>query len=228
MSKRANESDLSPAAKRDREGWADKEFERMEKEFYEMVADANPFYSVKTWADMCAVNVRFLKKEISQTYYHLGPTDEETEPLLPALIKLNELGCYTTNGQPGMDVENDVKQKAFIDLHVESPEVGAALIQHLDTLGWVEYMYAEFPKKKFATNIPSSQKKLDLTDEYHPDKKCWKMYSSQLVKWHFKSQLSDMPNVDDLLKKSGHFVIAHRKWGEHESLEEMLLKFFEK
>jgi hypothetical protein len=201
--------------------------EAEEARFYDMLAQANPFFPVKTWKDICAVNVRFLKKEISETYYHLGPTDPETEPLLPALIRLNELGCYTTNGQPGV-IEDENKQKAFIDFHVESHEVGAALLQYLKGVDWVEYMYSEYQPRKFETNIPGGQKKLDLTDEYHTDIKKWKMYSSRTVEWEFESDLSDMPNVDGLLKDSGHFVIAHRKWGKHESLEEMLLKFFEK
>ena len=39
--------------------------------------------------------------------------------------------------------------------------------------------------------------------------------------------MSDMKNVDKLLKKAGFFFVCHREFGVHESLEEMLLKFLD-
>jgi hypothetical protein len=227
MSKRPNESEDAREAQKRKRAEKDAENDRMENEFYALLAQANPFYPVKTWSDLCSVNIRFLKKEIEQTYYHLGPTDPETEPLLPALVKLNELGCYTTNGQPGL-IEDGNQQKAFIEFHVSDHELAARLKVHLAKFPWVQWMYAEKDPKKFESNFPASVKKVDLTNEFHEDVKKWKVYSSHSVKSEFKSTLSNMPNVDALLNKSGFFILNHREYGAHESLEEILLKFFEK
>jgi hypothetical protein len=200
--------------------------DEQEARYYEMVAQANPFFPVKKWADLCAVNVRFLKKDIEQTYYHLGPTDPETEPLLPDLIRLNELGCYTTNGQPGLR-EDEVEQKAFIEFHVADHELAALLKVHLAKFPWVQWMYSQENPKKFESNFAPSTKKVELTNEFHKDIKKWKVYSSHRIKCEFKTTLSDMPNIDALLNKSGFFIVNHREYGCHESLEKMLLEFFD-
>jgi len=225
MSKRISEDEITQV-KRSRMEEVERLLDEAEAQFYTLVGEVNPFFPVVTWADLCAVNVRFLKKEIEQTYYHLGPTDPETEPLLPALIKLNELGCYTTNGQPGL-IEEDNHQKAFIEFHVSDHELAARLKVHLAKFPWVQWMYAEKDPKKFESNFPAGTKKVDLTNEFHKDINKWKVYSSHSIKSEFKTTLSDMPNVDRLLNGSGFFILNHREYGAHESLENMLLEFFE-
>lgn len=204
-----------------------KETDKLEAEFYAMVAEANPFFTVKTWEDLCAINIRFLKGEIDKTYYHLGPTDPETEPLLPALIKLNTLGFYSTNGQPGL-IEEDNKRRACITGFVRDHTTAVALIDFLETVPFLDYIYTLYKPKTLSSSFPADTVSVDLTNEYHEDTKEWKIYSNMGVEWHFEDDLSDMPNVDKLLKKAGSFFICHKQYGAHESIEDTLLQFFEK
>lgn len=58
------------------------------------------FRTACTFAELIEANVAFLEGRLLQTPYHLGPVDDETNPLLAELIVLNRSGFLTVNGQP--------------------------------------------------------------------------------------------------------------------------------
>lgn len=91
--------------------------------------------------DLIEYNIKFLKGEIKATFYHCGPTDPETEPLLPDLIKINKYGFFSDCGQPSLikqePFEHDagkiylLKQKSFISGYIENNSIGLKLINFL-------------------------------------------------------------------------------------------------
>jgi hypothetical protein len=58
------------------------------------------FSQIQNFAELCKVNILFLRGEIPMTPYHLGPIDEETVPLVEKLVEINRLGFLTISGQP--------------------------------------------------------------------------------------------------------------------------------
>lgn len=59
------------------------------------------------------LNVCFLQGKINKIWYHNGPVDDETIPLLGSLIELNKLGYLTTQGQPFLDTPEE-KQIPYV------------------------------------------------------------------------------------------------------------------
>ena len=58
------------------------------------------FSSVKSYDDLIKANVAFLQGKVRRTPYHCGPIDNETIPLVEDLVKINNYGFISTNGQP--------------------------------------------------------------------------------------------------------------------------------
>lgn len=76
-----------------------------------------PNYSkMKTFDELCNSNVEFLNGKYTETFYHLGPVDEETIPLLDDLRRINKLGFFSTEGQPAKlaDQESDEIQRSYL------------------------------------------------------------------------------------------------------------------
>lgn len=63
---------------------------------------------------MLTLNIQFIRGEIAETPSHLGPLDEESIPLIPALLELNSLGMFTTNSQPGFEGDG-LRQRSWIE-----------------------------------------------------------------------------------------------------------------
>lgn len=64
---------------------------------------------VSSYDDLKLAMTHWLKGDINWTFNHSGCPDPETTPLIEKLIKINELGFVSTNGQPSLET-----QKSFI------------------------------------------------------------------------------------------------------------------
>ena len=60
------------------------------------------YKNVRTYKDLIKTNVAFLQGKIYHTPYHLGPIDPETIPLVQNLVRINEMGFFSTSGQPAL------------------------------------------------------------------------------------------------------------------------------
>lgn len=87
---------------------------------------------------MLELNIRFIQGELSETPSILGPLDEESAPLVPALLELNSLGMFTTNSQPGLE-EDGLRQRSWI----------SGLIP-VDIAGKVEWLFSQRDDGVFA------------------------------------------------------------------------------
>ena len=86
-------------------------------------ASDDPSYNIEShrdWAacesftDLRDVNIRFLKGEIYDTPYHLGPICKETTTILQNIIRLNERGFITTGSQPSYEEDGQILQRSYI------------------------------------------------------------------------------------------------------------------
>jgi hypothetical protein len=70
--------------------------------------------TTKDFSDLINLNRRYLSRQIPNAPYY-GPIDDETVPLLPGLLKLNDFGLFTTGSHPyGHGVrESDEKQSEW-------------------------------------------------------------------------------------------------------------------
>jgi hypothetical protein len=62
----------------------------------------SPWETARSLADLAQATVAFLRGDLDQTPIHGGPPNDETDPLVPALVEMNEAGFVTTDSQPGV------------------------------------------------------------------------------------------------------------------------------
>lgn len=121
------------------------------------------YSNIKTYQDLCNVNVKYLRGEYDRSAYHSGPICEETIQLVDDLCIINKMGVYTFCGQPSDKsfsenlIENQLKlniltcyeQKGYLDCFVH--------IDYVDkikkSIGEDIYCYVEYPDGKSETNI---------------------------------------------------------------------------
>jgi len=61
-----------------------------------------PYHLVQNYRDLLDMNVAFLSGDFQETFYHLGPVELETVPLLENLKKVNDFGFHSIEGQPAV------------------------------------------------------------------------------------------------------------------------------
>lgn len=135
------------------------------------------FDRVRTYQDLIAVNVAFLRGEIDHTPYHGGPIDRETVPLLGKLVQVNQFGFVTVCGQPAVDLESgfnektkkfwQVRQRPFLEGYLPKiflPELLEFLHQQTDyvyniwdlqwkTNGWWSRLFFQVPKHEVQSTL---------------------------------------------------------------------------
>ena len=80
-----------------------------------------PWSEVRTFEELCAVNIRFLRGELPESPGHGGPPDPETSEIQDALIELNRRGFLTTESQPGTIFSPHAKQRAYVTGLAKAP-----------------------------------------------------------------------------------------------------------
>ena len=73
-----------------------------------------PWSEVRTFEELCEVNIRFLRGELPESPCHFGPPDPETSEIREALIELNRRGFLTTDSQPGILSSPHERQRAYV------------------------------------------------------------------------------------------------------------------
>jgi hypothetical protein len=88
----------------------------------------DPYLSVRSFQDLLHLNVRYLRGEGVSTPYHFDSVDEETLPLLGDLIRINQAGFLSVEGQPAMRVRErggwGYSDSNYTDTHQVSYVVG--------------------------------------------------------------------------------------------------------
>lgn len=125
----------------------------------------------KNFNDLQRGMLKFLKKECRVNPWHLGAVDAETGPILDSLIKINELGLVTTEGQPGtitkkLDRKGDPYteiQRGYMNGIIEWNR-GVKLVINLAKTKRVFIMYKPIWLEKlgiyFSNNVPLNKVKI--------------------------------------------------------------------
>ncbi len=76
---------------------------------------------IRFFDEMLYLTGLFIKGELNCTYYHMAPIVKNHESALTSLMKLNELGVITTNGQVYLNEDNHI-QRSYLSfvLHVDN------------------------------------------------------------------------------------------------------------
>ena len=73
----------------------------------------------QSFDDLINNNIEFIKGNIKETIYHLGPLDEETLPHVDELININNAGYLTVESQPGLVSEN-LLQRGYLKFYTHN------------------------------------------------------------------------------------------------------------
>jgi len=130
------------------------------------------YSNIKTYQDLCNVNVKYLRGEYDRSAYHSGPICEETNQLVDDLCIINKMGVYTFCGQPSdrffenklienkFNVLTCYEQKGYLDCFVHVDKIKKLIGEDI-------YYYVEYPDGKSETNIQFVDGKYQLHRKAH-------------------------------------------------------------
>jgi hypothetical protein len=116
-----------------------------------------PNYSkMKTFQQLCDSNVAFLNGEYDETFYHNGPVDDETIPLLDDLKRINKLGFISMEGQPAKlaDEESEELQRSYLSGIFKNYKTTEEFVQYIndhnvrDPENFIFFVLFSFDKKE--------------------------------------------------------------------------------
>jgi len=203
------------------------------------------YQSVKTYRDLLNTNLLFLQGKVDATYYHNTPILQETVPLLTSLIKINDYGFFSTQGQPGTcttgksAINNKQfieEQRGYIEGYVPS-QIAPALKSYLQKRKDI-YFTMTLPDTTFTHNIPENKLfrhggklKFNVTRDNwlnkdgQISKRPWRLYTNTPVYGYIDNSGGEYPNVDAILSMCAMFHIMTRDYCSG-SVEGVLLDFF--
>lgn len=168
------------------------------------------YANVRTWADLCAVNLDFLQFKHNETFYHAGPLDEETYEnfsFLNDLIELNYMGIFTHSSQPGLN-KKDCKQKSYLDFCCEKELAYELLPRLMDESNSGEIFFsfhsADTEKPVYIDTFPEERYNLTKYFENNEnDTSKWNYYTN----WNKISRINNgviaVPNICEMTSYAG-------------------------
>jgi len=186
---------------------------------------------IKTFEDLIEYNLKFLNGEIKETFYHCGPVDEETIPLLDNLKKINRFGFLSINGQPGLleyDIYSDyvsnyvdTEQKSWIEGYMIFGLNSIKLELFLSKNPDIYYNCCVYPLGTYNTNLPSEY--YNITREREKGEK-WNEYTN--IPNEYIEIDTDYDNINKILLETHNFNITFKEFGPQNSVEKLLIDFF--
>jgi len=104
------------------------------------------FAEARTYDELLAANTAFLRGELPQTPYHLGPIDPETHALREALLELHAREFLSVCGQPA-----NANQRSFVEGYLPIQWV-SSWIQYYETHLRTEYVCALYTFQRRSTS----------------------------------------------------------------------------
>jgi hypothetical protein len=217
------------------------------------IPGVDPYMGVRSFQDLLDLNVRYLRGENVMTPYHFDSVDEETLPLLGGLIRINQAGFLSVEGQParrdrgrggwgyGASNYTDTHQVSYIVGFV--PETVAERLARFLRRQPVYFdmykikpfsmMASNYPKNSYTlTRIRSTARLKDLSrvpwlqyTNHRPYPGPTELVESFLPSAETYRRYSRIAHI--LEEKCVHVTIACRQFGRG-SVEDTLLNFFYK
>ncbi len=169
---------------------------------------------VRDWNAAIETNIRFLKGEIDETPSHGGPLNDETAPMVPALIELNRHGAFTHDSQPPTPVQKSYLS-AILTPSVDEAELRAFLDARDDVYYELGDEYTIPDACAVVTLLDGAEctwmrARDDLPEDYSED-------------WHYRAY----PPLQRLIRDEGiEFQIMMREYGTAIGAHDVLLQFF--
>ena len=119
------------------------------------------FRDVRRYSDLQEVYVKYLKGEIKFSPDQAGPVNHETIPLLDSLIKINELGLITVNGQPSKceyGVLKSYEQKSYITGFMEKKYL-QSFMEYVQNQNEFYYSLLNYSNESIVDIFPSKRYK---------------------------------------------------------------------
>lgn len=185
------------------------------------------YKSVTSFQDLIDLNVCFLRGELSWTPYHDGPIFEETLPLLQNLIRINEAGFLSVEGQPGT-LTPTIEQKSYI-VGLVPRNIAQRLKIYLLTKPVYFEMYSMNPYVKIADTYPTreyvlTQYRESIDESFSADTVRTPRESAEELEAQAGFFL--FPHIVQLLETDCiHVGIACKEFGQG-SVEDILMEFF--
>jgi hypothetical protein len=186
-------------------------------------------------------NLKFLNGDLRKTFYHGGPVNEETLPLLDKLKAINSFGFFTMDGQPSLCIGPafdsgtwdaygipqgnwwyKIEQKGYLVGFIEKSISNKNLIKHLLRNDKVHISIAS-KDGKYVTNFPNSEmynvtRRSTRKSESENWSK-WLLFTNIPNEHHFEEH--NIKALDDCL----FIKIAVKNYCE-DSLEDILLNYY--
>jgi hypothetical protein len=196
-----------------------------------------------TFDDLIKYNLKFLNGELQETFYHSGPVDPETVPLLGKLKTINSFGFFSLEGQPSLCdkpkfvsktwVNNagekqgnwwyKAEQKSYICGFIEESDKNENLLKYLLNN---DKIYINISRKNgnYFTNFPG---KYNVTRESTSTVSQYDGWS----KWILHSNIQDKHQFDDfnlqIFKNCLYICISVKNYCK-DSVEDVLLDYYNK
>lgn len=202
------------------------------------------FINIKTFDELIEYNLKFLNGDISYTFYHGGPVDSETIPLLDNLKLINRYGFVSTGGQPSLCTKPEfisktwqyngetygnwwvkLQQKSYICGYIEDTKKNKKLINFLFKH---KKIYTTVSKNNgwFISNLPKNPKLYNLTksstSKISPDEGWseWTYETNTQNKYNFEDY-DDVPIINECIQVE--IVVKHYC---KDSVEDVLLEYY--
>lgn len=209
------------------------------------------FGGVFTYADFVATGVAFVKNRLSRTPVYFGRLGEEAAPLLGDLVKINEAGVVTVDGQVG---ENEIhrmdngewyesQQKSYLIMWM-TKRMAAAFVRYADRerpTGLVYVVRDPDTGRVEKIGMPGKYRGEDDDFVYNVTRVRsaptrvglrWQAWETPTNLWHNDDDMiapckeyDEFPNIMELVARRGAYVeLSIDKYGSG-SVEDVLLKF---
>ena len=192
-----------------------------------------------SFTELIQYNLKFLNGELDKTFYHGGPVDPETLPLLDKLKSINSLGFFTIAGQPSLcegptfisktkkvngKTEGNFyyksEQKSYLIGFIEKSESTKKLLLYLHKNDKVHISISN-KDGKYISNFPGRYNVTRESTRTSEDKSWskWRLYTNIQNEHSFDD--NDIKGLKDCLM----ITIAVKNYCE-DSVEDILLNYY--
>ena len=172
-----------------------------------------------SYADLLAANLAFLKGEIHDTPYHLGPICTETRPILENIKKINERGFLTTGSQPSLKEGDIYLQRSYITGFIKLDNKDSIIDfatrnnMHIKVFYKNNMIWNSFPVSHFCVTY-------DMDEQGNLHEFTWlQSRQGDDVFSYINAGLDTFNNIVQILQEYAYVEIANSEWNDVEISE---------
>ncbi len=179
--------------------------------------------NIHSYEDLLKVNVMFLRGELKETPYHLGPLEPDSIPLIDELIEMHNLRMLSVNGQGGLciygdyappfrsyngellgDWYYDVEQRAYVEFYIENTDFNTKFVQALTRDPNMEVQVIDLDNYRMYDNV--------VDEALTRGRSSNTLEELKNVPWKLETWVQHIDNPEDVLCE----------WGDHPNIQSIL------